>query len=324
MTTTGAVKDELARTRTREPAARLAEVATLLRFAGTVDREASAAGTRVLIAADLDSGSAARRLCEEIQGLFGIAAHESTPAGVSRRSRGCLVRVAGDGTELARRSGLTDGRGRWVRGLPPSVVGGDLGVVAAAWRGAFLARGVLATGSGPALELSCPSPESAMAMVGLARRLGVRAVAREVGGADRVSIRDAEAAVSMLGRIGAARSGPAWARHRPQVRARVQGTRSAGFDDANQRRSAEAAALVSARVERALEILGDRAPENLRAAGRLRLDNPDVSLDELGRLADPVMTKDAVAGRIRRLLSTADQHARHEGVPTTEHGLSRR
>ncbi|MBW0107051.1 DNA-binding protein WhiA, partial [Pseudonocardia sp. KRD291] len=134
MTTTAAVKDELAWTGAGEPAARLAEVATVLRFAGTVDREASAAGVRVVIEAELDSGAAARRLCEGIRGLFGITAHESAPVGVLRRSRGCLVRVAGDGTELARRSGLTDGRGRWVRGLPPSVVGGDLGAVAAAWR----------------------------------------------------------------------------------------------------------------------------------------------------------------------------------------------
>ncbi|MDN5918103.1 MAG: DNA-binding protein WhiA, partial [Pseudonocardia sp.] len=161
----------------------------------------------------------------------------------------------------------------------------------------------------------------AMAMVGLARRLGVRAVARQVGGAARVSIRDADAAVSMLDLIGAAQTAPAWARCRPHVRARVHGSRSAGFDDANQRRSADAAAQVSARVERALEILGDRAPENLRSAGRLRVDNVDVSLDELGRLADPVLSKDAVAGRIRRLLTLADQFARQEGVPTTEHAV---
>lgn len=148
MTTTVAVKDELARARAAEPAARLAEVVTVLRFAGTVDREASAAGMRVVIEAELDSGAVARRLCGEIRGLFGIAAHESTPVGVLRRSRGCLVRVVGDGSELARRAGLTDGRGRWLRGLPPTVVGGDLGVVAAAWRGAFLARGCWETVAG--------------------------------------------------------------------------------------------------------------------------------------------------------------------------------
>ncbi|CNV13607.1 sporulation transcription regulator whiA [Mycobacterium tuberculosis] len=38
----------------------------------------------------------------------------------------------------------------------------------------------------------------------------------------------------------------------------------------------------------------------------------------LGRLADPPMTKDAVAGRIRRLLSMADRKAKVDGIPDTE------
>jgi len=36
-------------------------------------------------------------------------------------------------------------------------------------------------------------------------------------------------------------------------------------------------------------------------AGRLRLEHPQASLEQLGALADPPMTKDAVAGRLRRL-----------------------
>ncbi|MDK6499460.1 DNA-binding protein WhiA, partial [Escherichia coli] len=77
----------------------------------------------------------------------------------------------------------------------------------------------------------------------------------------------------------------------------------ANFDDANLRRSAQAAVTAGAKVERALEILGDEVPDHLRYAGRLRLEHKQASLDELGRLADPPMTKDAVAGRIRRLLA---------------------
>ena len=74
----------------------------------------------------------------------------------------------------------------------------------------------------------------------------------------------------------------------------------------------------SARVERALEILGDDAPEHLLVAGRLRLEHGQASLEELGQRADPPMTKDAVAGRIRRLLATADKRAKDLGIPDTE------
>jgi DNA-binding protein WhiA len=76
-----------------------------------------------------------------------------------------------------------------------------------------------------------------------------------------------------------------------------------------------------ARVERALEILGDSVPDHLSAAGHLRLEHKQASLEELGALADPPMTKDAIAGRIRRLLALADKRASELGIPSTEEGL---
>jgi hypothetical protein len=67
-----------------------------------------------------------------------------------------------------------------------------------------------------------------------------------------------------------------------------------------------------------MDILGADIPEHLRYAGELRLNNRESSLDELGHHADPPMTKDAVAGRIRRLLAMADKKAADEGIPGTE------
>lgn len=55
----------------------------------------------------------------------------------------------------------------------------------------------------------------------------------------------------------------------------------------------------------------------MRAAGRLRVANKQASLDELGRLSEPPLTKDAIAGRIRRLLAMADRRAEELGVATT-------
>ncbi|MGB8383602.1 MAG: DNA-binding protein WhiA, partial [Dermatophilaceae bacterium] len=99
---------------------------------------------------------------------------------------------------------------------------------------------------------------------------------------------------------------------------RQTANRLANFDDANLRRSARAAVAAGARVTAALEILGDDAPEHLLSAGRLRQEHSQASLEELGALADPPMTKDAVAGRIRRLLALADKRAVKLGLPTTE------
>ena len=102
---------------------------------------------------------------------------------------------------------------------------------------------------------------------------------------------------------------------------RATANRLANFDDANMRRSARAAVAAGARVQRALEILGDEVPEHLREAGHLRLAHKQASLEELGQLADPPMTKDAVAGRIRRLLAMADKKAADLGIPGTDANL---
>ena len=82
-----------------------------------------------------------------------------------------------------------------------------------------------------------------------------------------------------------------------------------------------AAVAAGARVKRALEILGTDIPEHLRYAGELRLKFKDASLDELGHHANPPMTKDAVAGRIRRLLAMADKKAEELGIPATDADL---
>jgi len=158
--------------------------------------------------------------------------------------------------------------------------------------------------------------------VGAARRLGIPAKAREVRGVDRVVIRDGDAISAMLTRLGAHDAVLVWEERRMRREVRGTANRLANFDDANLRRSARAAVAAGSRVERAFEILGDDIPPHLREAGMLRLQHKQASLEELGQLADPPLTKDAVAGRIRRLLATADKRAAELGIPDTEANLT--
>ena len=77
-----------------------------------------------------------------------------------------MVRLIRDGDSLARQTGLIDSRGRPVRGLPASLVGGGLDVATALWRGAFLAHGSLTEpGRSMAMEITCPGSEAALALV---------------------------------------------------------------------------------------------------------------------------------------------------------------
>ncbi len=317
---TAEVKDELSRLVVTSVSARRAEVASLLRFAGGLHIVSG----RVVVETEVDLGSTARRLRKDIYELYGYsAAVHVLSAGGIRRSTRYVVRVAKDGEALARQTGLLDLRGRPVRGLPAQVVGGSVADAEAAWRGAFLAHGSLTEpGRSSALEVSCPGPEAALALVGAARRLGVGAKAREVRGVDRVVVRDGEAIGSLLTRMGAQDTRLVWEERRMRREVRATANRLANFDDANLRRSARAAVAAAARVERALEILGAGVPDHLAAAGRLRVEHRQASLEELGRLAEPPMTKDAVAGRIRRLLSMADRKAEQDGVADTESAVT--
>ena len=122
---------------------------------------------------------------------------------------------------------------------------------AAAWRGAFLAHGSLTEpGRSSSLEITCPGPEAALALVGAARRLGVQAKAREVRGVDRVVVRDGDAIGVLLTRLGAHEAVLAWEDRRMRREVRATANRLANFDDANLRRSARAA-VAAGRARRA-------------------------------------------------------------------------
>ena len=320
MAMTASVKDELARLEVTKPCCRKAEVASMLRFGGALH----IVNGRIVVEAELDTGVAARRLRRDIAEVFGHTSELGvvSPGGLRKTSH-YLVRVARDGEALARQTGLIDAKGRPVRGLPPQVVSGAACDAEAAWRGAFLAHGSLTEpGRSSAIEVTCPGPEAALALVGAARRLHISAKARDVRGVDRVVIRDGDAIGALLTRLGAHDSVLAWEERRMRREVKATANRLANFDDANLRRSARAAVAAGARVQRALEILGDDVPDHLRAAGQLRLEHKQASLEELGALADPPMTKDAIAGRIRRLLAMADRRAADEGIPGTEAELT--
>jgi DNA-binding protein WhiA len=316
---TADVKDELTRVEVSKTSVRAAELATILRFAGGLHLISG----RIAIESELDTPLLARRVRKDLAELYGVRSTATViPASGLRRTNHYLVRVLEGGETLARQTGLLDARRRPIRGLPNRLTTGSKEEVAAIWRGAFLAQGTLTDpGRSAALEITCPGNEAAMALVGAAGRLGVAAKAREVRGIHRVVIRDGDAIGAMLVQMGAANTVLNWEELRQRREVRATANRLVNFDDANLRRSAQAAVAACARVDRAMEILGDDIPKHLRYAGELRLKFRDSSLDELGHHAEPPMTKDAVAGRIRRLLAMADKKAVDLNIPGTDANL---
>ena len=317
MALTADLKYELSHLKPNKSEVRLAELSVILRFTASVH----VVNATMILEAEFDSAQLANRVKGELKDLFGIDAKvDILHASGVRKSSKHILRVLKQTDLLIRQTGLYYPTGKPVRGIHSRFISDSAEVAAAVWRGALLSHGSLTDpGRSSSLEVSCPSNEAASSLVGLAKRLGINgAKSREVRGVHRVVVREGDEISQLLGLIGASNIKEKWDSLRAKREVRSTASRLANFDDANLRRSAQAAVAAGARVARALEILGPDIPAHLKYAGELRLKHKQASLDELGHLATPPMTKDAVAGRIRRLLAMADKLAEELGIPNTE------
>ena len=114
-----------------------------------------------------------------------------------------VVLVTRNVVALALQTGLVDRRKQQVRGLPSEVVNGSIAQIKAAWRGAFMARGFLSDpGKASFLEIACPTEEAAMALCGVARRLGIQAKHRTLRSSERVTLKDPDAILLIESRGG--------------------------------------------------------------------------------------------------------------------------
>jgi len=319
MSLTTTVKDEVLGLADAPPSTRLAELTTILRFGGGLHL----VGGKLAVEVELDHAGSAQRVRHLTHILMGVPSTSKViPANANKKVETIRVLVTEGADQLALNTGLLDTRRRPVRGLPNKLTTAPIGDLVGVLRGAFLARGIVSDpGRSQTIEIVAPTNEAAMALVGACSRCGITAKTRDLRGGFRVVIRDAEAISAFLTYIGATTSLEKWSEARATREVRANANRLVNFDDANLRRSAQAAVAACARVERAFEILGNDIPDHLAYAGRLRLDNREASLDELGHHATPVMTKDAVAGRIRRLLAMADKKSSDLGIPSTSDGI---
>lgn len=307
---------ELASVLTSKVCCLRAELAAVLRCTAQV----RAVGDVIVVEAQLPCVATGTRVAS---GLFKAF---SVHASVDQTRSGVVLRVDDDGGRLVRQAGLVTASGAVVLGLPSSVVAGRPCDAAAAWRGAVLVAGTLGRGTRTpsGLLVPVPSMEVAMALIGLARRaLGVEARTRVVREEVQVHVRDDDHVESLLAVMGATSTAQAWrVAVNAEPVAKVAASTVTNFDNANVRRVEAAAAQTAHRVARAFELLGDDVPEHVAMVGRLRIEHPDLALEALGRLCTPPLSKDSVAGRLRRLMSTADALAARTGRPDTLAGFS--
>jgi DNA-binding protein WhiA len=170
-------------------------------------------------------------------------------------------------------------------------------------RGAFLGGGFVADPHGDFhFELTAESEQLAEDLVALMARFDIEARVAKRRGTFAVYLKGAEPIITFLALVGAHRALLRTEDVRIMKSMRNDVNRLVNAEIANQQKTAEAAVGQIEAIELLASARGfDNLPPALRELAQLRLANPDVSLRELGELADPPLSKSAVYHRVRRI-----------------------
>lgn len=299
------VKSELAAFEGDSPAAIKAQAAAMIRFGGGL----RPVQNTYVIQAVFTSLDVAEWLKNTLRNTFG---HEAEVNHLTRQTPNgpvetYVVLVTRNVVALALQTGLVDRRKQQVRGLPSEVVNGSIAQIKAAWRGAFMARGFLSDpGKASFLEIACPTEEAAMALCGVARRLGIQAKHRTLRSSERVTLRiptPSNACSSSWAPPVRPANGPASApTARPAARPTVQPTSMTPICAVPPRPPPKPAKKCS--------MLSKYSAITFRTTSVRPASCASITwtrASRLGKIAEPQITKDAIAGRIRRLLQLAEK-----------------
>jgi DNA-binding protein WhiA len=307
------VKAELARFGAPRECCRRAELASLLRSAGTFHilgaREVGDA--RFALEVEVEDAGLARKVYTGL--AAGFASHAEIrilEPGRGRPRQHLLIRVEEAELERFIDAGVLDGSGRPRAGVPAKLVARRC-CAGSYLRGAFLAHGSVSEPRAPVhVEVRVPDRDTAGGIQMLVERLGAAARVREHRGAFAVYAKDGPSVGRLLAGMGAHDGYLEWEQGSVWKSVRGEANRLANCDEANARRTARASMEQRAWAERALAAYGERGlPPALGEIANLRLAHPEATLEELGRLCRPPVTKPAAADRLRRLGRLAEERA---------------
>ncbi|MCR4711925.1 MAG: DNA-binding protein WhiA [Clostridia bacterium] len=307
------VKNELARIEPEKTCCRLAEISGFLRVAGSIRL---LGGGRFRIVAATDNPAITRHIKRLLKEYFKIDASLSVTEPENRNlSRGkyrYLLNIEPEqmSEEILRETGilmLRQGRNYISDGIYDDIIRSKC-CRKAYLKGAFLGAGTM---SDPArsyhLEITCNSRQLANDLRKLINTfvdLNARTLERK--GRYAVYMKNSAYIRDTLAIMGA----HAHVLEFDEVLIRKQmkndAVRMTNCDSANTDRALDA----SQKQVEAIRVLRDRGefeslPEKLQEIARLRLDNPEASLIQLGEMLDPPLKKSGVNNRLKKLLSLA-------------------
>jgi len=306
MSFTAEVKDELSRVESTRDCCTRAELSALVRVEGTLH---FAGGKRFRLEVATETAPVARKAIKLLHSLYGLTTELTVRRSVLHRSNNYLITVPSQDklSPALIELGIVDKELVPSYCIPRALVSKNCCAVAYL-RGTFLGGGFVADPHGDFhFELTAQSEEMARDLVTLMERFDMPARVTQRRGTYAVYLKGAEAIITFLARVGA---------HRALLRTEDVRIFKSMRNEVNRLVNAETANLVkiawaaSAQIDaikriEALRGLEDLPPA-LRELAELRIEHPEVSLRELGELAEPPLSKSAVYHRIRRLEEMAE------------------
>lgn len=191
-------------------------------------------------------------------------------------------------------------------------------------RGAFLATGTLSDpGKAYHLEINSSSEDYARSLANFCSKLELPAKVVLRRESYVVYLKESEAIVEVLGRMGAHKALLAYENVRITKNVRNNVNRQANCDNANVEKTMDAAQRQIEAIEYIEQHGGFRtlsAP--LRQMAETRMEHPDTPLKELGEYITPAISKSAVNHRLRKLVEIAKQmQEKAEGGAENEEGV---
>jgi len=304
---TAEVKDELSRVEIRRGCCRKAELAALVRIEGTLHITGP---DRYRLEVATETAPVARTVIKLLHGVFGLKTELTVRRSVLHKTNNYLITVP---TQPGLRDalgemGILDADGGLVQGIAPELVRRDCCAISFL-RGAFLGGGFVADPHGDFhFELTAETERFAEDLVTLTSRFEIESRVAKRRGSYAVYLKGAEPIVTFLALVGAHRALLRTEDVRILKSMRNDVNRLVNAEIANQQKTAEAALGQLEAITMLAQTRGlDALPPALRELAELRLENPEVSLRELGELAEPPLTKSAVYHRVRRIEELAEE-----------------
>lgn len=295
------VRDELSRQQPTCEYCDLATLAALVRVCGTLSLTGRG-GYQLQVATE--TGAVARTMIELTHKMLKLKTDLTVRRSILHKVRNYLI-VLPDQPDLEKALvllGVLDRSGALVAGVPRHVANRAC-CRKAFVRGCMIAGGFVADPKGDFhLEIAVQGERFARDIAELITAMGVPARVNSRRGAFAVYIKSAEDIRLLLSKLGASRAVGEIEEARAVKEVKNQVNRCVNAELANQSRSAGAAQKQLDLIE-TLERMGKRAglPDSLEMFCRLREAHPDLSLRDLGQLADPPLSKSALYHRVLRL-----------------------